>query len=115
MLLVEDDPDVRNTIALLLEREGHVVIQASGPKQAREQIGRHGDAIRVMITDVVMPGESGRALADELSKARPDLKVLYASGYTDDEIERVLGTDRAVRLLRKPFTRDELRAALASL
>ncbi|HBQ13591.1 MAG TPA: hybrid sensor histidine kinase/response regulator, partial [Myxococcales bacterium] len=79
------------------------------------QLAEHGDAIGVMITDVVMPGESGRALADEMATARPDLKILFASGYTDDEIERVLGTDRPVRLLRKPFTRAELRAALASL
>ncbi len=115
VLLVEDDPDVRSTIALLLEREGHHVLQASGPAQARAQLAEHGDAIGVMITDVVMPGESGRALADEMATARPDLKILFASGYTDDEIERVLGTDRPVRLLRKPFTRAELRAALASL
>ncbi|MEQ8454384.1 MAG: PAS domain S-box protein [Sandaracinaceae bacterium] len=115
VLLVEDDPDVRSTIALLLAREGHHVLQASGPAQARAQLAEHGDAIGVMITDVVMPGESGRALADEMATARPDLKILFASGYTDDEIERVLGTDRPVRLLRKPFTRAELRAALASL
>ena len=115
VLLVEDDPDVRSTIALLLEREGHHVLQASGPAQARAQLAEHGDAIAVMITDVVMPGESGRALADEMATARPDLKILFASGYTDDEIERVLGTDRPVRLLRKPFTRAELRAALAPL
>ncbi|UJR86629.1 MASE1 domain-containing protein [Sandaracinus amylolyticus] len=108
VLLVEDDPGVRRTIARLLADQGHRVLGAHDVASARDIAAR--EAFDVLISDVVMPGESGPSLARELREARPDLPVLFVSAYAEKDTE---GVDAP--LLEKPFTADALGRAVASV
>lgn len=108
ILLVEDEPTVRETTARILQSNGYTVIVASDARDARSRWQLHPGRIHLLLTDVIMPGESGPTLAADLVRSHPDLRVLYISGYTADE----LGTHGLTRpdapLLRKPFTIDQL-------
>ncbi|MBE0602522.1 MAG: PAS domain S-box protein, partial [Deltaproteobacteria bacterium] len=104
ILLVEDDPSVRSLVRQVLESEGYAVLTAStgaeGLRLSREYRGR----IRMLVTDVVMPGMNGRALADGIERDRSGIKVLFMSGYPADTIGRngILG--EGTDLIEKPFT-----------
>jgi CheY-like chemotaxis protein len=104
ILLVEDEDAVRNLMRNLLERYGYCVHTAASGARARPIWKEHQDEIQVLITDMVMPdGIGGRELAAELLAAKPKLKVIYCSGYTND----ILGEDSPLRnaenFLEKPF------------
>ncbi|HEX4611411.1 MAG TPA: ATP-binding protein [Urbifossiella sp.] len=103
VLLVEDDDDVRGLSMRVLQAAGYTVLDAAGGEQALRTLEAHGVAVDLLVTDVVMPGMNGRELADRLVAARPGLKVLFVSGYTDDAMVRNgVGRD-AVHFLQKPF------------
>ena len=104
ILLVEDDASLRGLACELLEEHGYRVIEATGPDQAIEIAQRNPETIHLLVTDVVMPGMNGRALAETLVAARPTLRVLYMSGYTDDVIAHSGVLAPGVLLLEKPFT-----------
>jgi CheY-like chemotaxis protein len=106
VLLVEDEVGVRELVRDLLTRCGYTVIEAADVHDAIALFARHPD-VQLLVTDVVMPHMNGRQLADRLVAERPHLKVLYMSGYTDDQ---VLGHDAApvAAFLQKPFTPDVL-------
>jgi two-component system cell cycle sensor histidine kinase/response regulator CckA len=108
ILLVEDALRVRAVVREILEMNGYHVLEARHGAEALEISERHQGPIHIMVTDVVMPQMSGRELAQRLAPVRPDMKVLYMSGYTDDAIVRhgVLGAGMA--FLSKPFTPDAL-------
>jgi len=108
ILLVEDALRVRAVVREILEMDGYNVLEARHGAEALEISERHQGPIHLMVTDVVMPQMSGRELAQRLQPLRPDMKVLYMSGYTDDAIVRhgVLGAGMA--FLSKPFTPDAL-------
>ena len=108
ILLVEDALRVRAVVREILEMNGYNVLEARHGAEALEISERHQGPIHLMVTDVVMPQMSGRELAQRLQPLRPDMKVLYMSGYTDDAIVRhgVLGAGMA--FLSKPFTPDAL-------
>jgi CheY-like chemotaxis protein len=108
ILLVEDALRVRAVVREILEMNGYNVLEARHGVEALEISERHRGPIHLMVTDVVMPQMSGRELAQRLQPLRPDMKVLYMSGYTDDAIVRhgVLGAGMA--FLSKPFTPDAL-------
>ena len=110
ILLVEDALRVRAVVREILEMSGYHVLEARHGAEALEISERHQGPIHIMVTDVVMPQMSGRELAQRLAPVRPDMKVLYMSGYTDDAIVRhgVLGAGMA--FLSKPFTPDALAA-----
>ena len=116
ILLVEDAPSLRAIAREILEEHGYRVMEAAGAEEAIETAGRHPGAIDLLVTDVVMPGMNGRGLAETLVAARPALRVLYMSGYTDDVIAHrgVLG--RGAMFIEKPFTvralLERVRAAL---
>jgi PAS domain S-box-containing protein len=104
ILLVEDDEMVRELARRSLEQQGYTVLGAEHPDQALLTNVRHDGPIDLLITDVVMPGMGGRELVAWVTKERPEARVLYISGYTEDAIVRhgVLQADTA--FLQKPFT-----------
>jgi CheY-like chemotaxis protein len=105
LLVVEDDPDVSQATAGLLGEMGYVVLVARSSDEALDHIAAdESRAIRLVLTDVVMPGRNGKELADEILVKRPDLPVLFTSGYTDDAILRQGIEESEVEFLRKPFT-----------
>jgi PAS domain S-box-containing protein len=104
ILLVEDEQAVRSLARALLERAGYKVLDAAGPREAEDVFGKHADRIELLVTDVIMPGSSGPALFERLSVERPNLRVLYMSGYTDDAIVQYAGLPADIAFLQKPFT-----------
>lgn len=108
ILLVEDEEAVASAVERILTTNGYRVLQAPSPESALELAQKNGDAIDVLLTDVVMPGMSGRELADAISARGIELKVVYMSGYTDDIIGRHGVLADGENYLPKPFSRDEL-------
>ncbi len=104
ILVVEDENAVRELSALILRDCGYTVLEARDGEEALELAAGHQDAIDLLVTDVVMPGMGGRQLVERLRESRPDLQVLFVSGYTDDEVIRH-GVSRAeMEFLQKPYT-----------
>jgi PAS domain S-box-containing protein len=104
LLLVEDDTRVRELARQVLQGQGYIVLEAQNPQEALLLSSRYTGPIQLMLTDVVMPGMTGKALAEELSQTRPDLKVLYMSGYTDSTIAHHGVLEAGVAFLQKPFS-----------
>jgi two-component system cell cycle sensor histidine kinase/response regulator CckA len=107
ILLVEDDAALRTLGRELLEEMGYVVLDASKPSEALTVSERHSGPIHLLMTDVIMPGMNGKQLADQLLQSRPNMKVMYVSGYTDNIIRNVISSTGAA-FLQKPFTRATL-------
>jgi two-component system cell cycle sensor histidine kinase/response regulator CckA len=105
ILLVEDQPDVRAVTRDTLARHGYTVLDAPTGAQALSMLGSHDGEVHLLLTDVVMPGMSGRDLAEQLVTGRPHLRVLYTSGYIDDTI---VVLDAGMAFIQKPFTPSEL-------
>ncbi len=113
ILLVEDDARVRSVCRSVLRREGYEVLDASEPLEAIELFRKHQSAIDLVITDLVMPNMTGIQLADVLRHDRPDLNLLFVSGYAPED---VLGRSLDARtLLRKPFRPSELLRRVSAL
>jgi PAS domain S-box-containing protein len=108
VLLVEDEPAVRVVAKKLLERLGYAVLPAATVAEATAICVGHAGTIHLLLTDVVMPGKNGVVLAAELSARRPDMKVLYMSGYTDNSIGSHGQLDSSAAFLQKPFSADQL-------
>ena len=104
VLLVEDEDMVRRLIAQVLAGQGYTVLEAGSGPMALELVDRHAGTIDLLLTDVVMAGMSGRELSEKLLLLRPDLKVLYMSGYTDDAILRHGVLQNSTAFLGKPFS-----------
>ena len=86
MLLVEDENGVRKLVRHMLEELGFHVLEASSGPEAIEICSRYPDPVHLLLSDVVMPRMSGRELADRLQLIRPEMKVLYMSGYVNDAV-----------------------------
>jgi len=108
VLLVEDAAAVRAVTHQALARQGYTVLDAPNGAEALRIAASHAGPIHLLLTDVVMPGISGRQLADQLAKLRPETKVLYTSGYTDDAVVRHGVLEAGIAYLQKPFTVDGL-------
>jgi len=108
ILLVEDEDEVRELVARMLQRSGYTVLVAADPRTALELSGRHTGPIHLLLTDVVMPEMSGRELRDRLSALRPETKIVYMSGYTDEALGRHGVLEPDVVLLQEPFRFAEL-------
>jgi len=108
VLLLEDSDRVRRLARTLLEGCGYTVLEASNGDEAGRISERETGPIHLLLTDVVMPGSSGREVAQRLLLLRPEMSVLYMSGYTDDAIVAHNVLDGRTPFLQKPFTKDSL-------
>ncbi|MFW5858007.1 MAG: ATP-binding protein, partial [Planctomycetota bacterium] len=107
ILVVEDEPPVRELACELLKLDGYTVIEAASASEAERFSEQFGGHIHLLLSDVIMPRMSGPDLYERLKRRRPGLEVLYMSGYTDDRIGEK-GLSDSSRLLRKPFSRSKL-------
>jgi two-component system cell cycle sensor histidine kinase/response regulator CckA len=107
ILVAEDDRAVRAIMERALERAGYTVLSAAGPDEALALSLAHEGRIDLLLTDMIMPGMSGPALADRIALDRPGIRVLYSSGYSGEEIIR-RGLDPDLPFIEKPFMPDVL-------
>jgi two-component system cell cycle sensor histidine kinase/response regulator CckA len=111
ILLVDDEESVRAVVTKILIRHGHTVLEAEHGADAIRISDAHEGAIDLLITDMYMPGLRGPEIIEKLAETRPAMKVLFMSGYADEDMARS-GVDPSVALLRKPFTVQELSEAV---
>jgi CheY-like chemotaxis protein len=104
VLLAEDEKGVRELAREYLEMSGYTVLEAENGHTALELAAMHAGPIHLLMTDVVMPGISGRELANRVVGIRPGINVLYMSGYTDQAVVRNGILQTGAVLLQKPFT-----------
>lgn len=104
VLVVDDEREVRSLVVRLLEEEGYRTLAAENGAQAFEMLERDGRDVRLVVTDVAMPGLGGSELGRRLRETRPDLPVLYTSGFTDTDVVARGLLDRSLPFLQKPFT-----------
>jgi len=109
ILLVEDEANLRYLARQYLEKQGYKVIDAADGAVAMQIAVAHEAPIHLLLTDVIMPGMNGRELAQRISEIRPNVKVLYMSGYTENVIGHNGTLDAGVRLLQKPFSLRDLK------
>ena len=110
VLLVEDETNLRYLARQFLEKQGYRVVEAADGAAAMQIAVAHEGMIHLLLTDVIMPGMNGRELAQRISEIRPNVKVLYMSGYTENVIGSNGTLDAGVRLLQKPFTLRDLKS-----
>ena len=108
VLIVEDEPDLRELTRIFLEGYGYKALAASSAEQAIQMAGIFPANIDLLLTDVIMPGMSGRQLAEKIVGKRPQTKIVYMTGYTDDMVVQHKVLEPGVQLLQKPFTKTEL-------
>jgi CheY-like chemotaxis protein len=108
VLVVEDEPAARELVGEILRDEGYSVLLASDGQEAVEIATRTASPIHLLLTDVVLPRLSGRAAADRIRGIHPRIKILYMSGYTDDQVTRHGVLEPGIVLLQKPFTPADL-------
>ena len=108
VLMVEDDPQVRLLVATILGAAGYTVLMADNPLEAQEMVEDYSGEIHVLLTDVVMPHMNGRQLADWVLTRRPNTRVVFVSGYTENTIIHRGEVDAGVNFLSKPITANRL-------
>jgi len=108
VLLVEDDPMVREVSVAILERQGYEIIQAADGREALRYL-QVGPAFDLLFTDVVLPGGmNGKQIADEAKRIQPNIRVLFSTGYSENAIIHNGQLEKGVTLVNKPYQRDEL-------
>jgi PAS domain S-box-containing protein len=103
VLLVEDEESVRQLVRRILERQGYHVLESRNGHEALALATAYSDGIDLILTDVVMPELSGRALVERLTAVRPNAAIIYMSGYTDDDVLRRGMLEPGSRFIQKPF------------
>jgi signal transduction histidine kinase/CHASE3 domain sensor protein/FixJ family two-component response regulator len=116
ILVVEDEPGVREIAVAILRNLGYRVLEAPDGDEGLRVFGAHAAEIDMLLTDVVLPGKvRGRELAERITAMRPEVKVLFMSGYTENSIVHHGRLDDGVQLLGKPFKRDQLARKVAEV
>jgi PAS domain S-box-containing protein len=115
ILLVEDEEVVRTFTKTLLKKRGYTILEACEPEEAIRISASFEGKLDLLITDVIMPKMNGQKLAVQLRESRPELKVIFMSGYTDDSVDPDLFLDGVACFLQKPFKTDELIDAIAQI
>ena len=108
VLVVEDAAAVRMVTRQVLDRYGYAVLEAPNGDTALRLAAKHHGPIHLLLTDVIMPGLSGRELAEQLAQLRPDMRVLYVSGYADNAMVHHGILEAGIAYLQKPFTPEAL-------
>ncbi len=108
ILLVEDEPVVRQVIGKILEMNGYQVLRAEHGRKALQIMARRPGPVHLLLTDVVMPDMGGRELVEKLAPGHPDLKVLYMSGYSEDAVVQHGVSGPGLAFVQKPFKNEEL-------
>ncbi len=108
VLLVEDEDPVRMFSSRALQNKGYTVLEADSGEEALRIVEERGSAPDIVVTDVMMPGMTGPALAKELEKRYPNIRVIFISGYGEGAFMDSFGVDRAFHFLPKPFTLSQL-------
>jgi CheY-like chemotaxis protein len=114
-VVAEDDDMVRALVRVTLENSGYEVLEASSGEAALRLCEEHPGTVDVLVTDMVMPGMGGRALADRLQASRPGLRVLYVSGYAESEVVDHGEQSPQAAFVQKPFTPEELALQVRAL
>ncbi|MEO8090586.1 MAG: PAS domain S-box protein [Gemmatimonadales bacterium] len=114
VLLAEDRADVRRFTARVLHEAGYEVLEAEGGEAALALARQHAGPINLLLSDAVMPGMSGKVLAERLRATRPALRVVFTSGYTDDAVRDRNVVESGITFLQKPFTPVRLAAVVRS-
>jgi CheY-like chemotaxis protein len=114
VLVVEDDIDVRDYVVETLAALGYDVLEAGEAQDALRLLDEN-PSVHLLLTDVVMPGMNGRKLAEEATLRRPDLKILYMTGYSRNAIMHQGRLDIGVDLLQKPITSEQLASAVRKM
>src|SRR5262249_11978691 len=110
LLLVEDEDPVRAITRQILSSQGYTVLEARSGEDALQCSEEYAGPIHLLLTDVILPKMSGRELAERLQPVRPEMKILYMTGYTDDAVLRHGIETASVALISKPFGARELAA-----
>jgi two-component system, cell cycle sensor histidine kinase and response regulator CckA len=108
LLIVEDDPSVLKLGQLILEQLGYSVLASQSPLKAVEMVQEYTGEIHLLITDVVMPSMSGKDLSEEISRIRPEIKILFMSGYAANPVAHQDVLDESVHFIQKPFSIDSM-------
>jgi two-component system cell cycle sensor histidine kinase/response regulator CckA len=108
ILLVEDEPDIRDFVSEVLQDRGYTVLEARDGEDALRVVAQYREPLHLVLTDVVMPKLGGRDLVTRLLAQHPHLNVLYMSGYTDDALGARGFLEAGAALLPKPFTPQQL-------
>ena len=104
ILLVEDEEAVRDLANRILSAKGYSVVAAKSTKEAEQCSERHTGDIHLVLTDIIMPGTSGRELARRIAARRPRTRILFMSGYTDNVLAEGWVLEAGLSFLQKPFT-----------
>lgn len=108
VLVVEDEPEVRRLVKTVLERAGYRVSEAADPREAEQILVSGDEPFELLITDLVMPGGTGADLYQRLAARRPSMRVVFMSGYADDDVTTQAAAQPGTVFLQKPFTIDAL-------
>jgi two-component system cell cycle sensor histidine kinase/response regulator CckA len=115
LLVVEDEDSLRRVLVKILEKQGYEVLQASNGADAVQKALAYPGAIDLLLTDVMMPHINGKELADQLKRNRPNLKVIFISGYSDEVLAQQGGLDSSIHLIQKPFELDFLAGQIRTI
>jgi CheY-like chemotaxis protein len=104
ILIVEDDAEVRGLARRILQRQGYTLLEVQNGQEALDLVAQYPEPIHLVLTDIIMPGMNGKTLAEALLQLRPELKIIFMSGYTDNLIAESGDLNARMAFVQKPFS-----------